>query len=229
MKILLAILLVFLNANAQTITDDLLSAQDQLAGGHTFFQNSIIDSREQLSGFIESDIRQLLDSHLDAYAEIKTVALETTAVIDSLEVNERSEACLTAIRRRWETQISRYGRALSNCISTPFRSLLLKKKPHFIALKKTFFISGFSAWNNFLLDIHTRSQLTSNQVQNSGVTVLSETTIFDGLDSFPDMIDNRFHDITFRILPYEETYKQFFDDIESNSPDAIQRLTQCDR
>ena len=123
MKLLFAILLAVWNANAQTITDGLLAAQDQLASGHKFFQGSIIESREQLSGFIENDIRQLLDSHLDAYAEIKTVALETTAAIDDLEVNERSEACLAAIRKRWETQISRYGRMLSNCISTPFRSM----------------------------------------------------------------------------------------------------------
>lgn len=58
---------------------------------------------------------------------------------------------------------------------------------------------------------------------------MSETTIFDGRDSLPDMINDRLRDITFRILPYEETYKDFFDDIEKNSPEAIQRLTQCDR
>lgn len=70
--------------------------------------------------------------------------------------------------------------------------------------------------------------MTSNQVQNSGVAVLSETTIFDGRDSFSELIDRKFRDITFRTLPYEETYQKFFSDIENNTDDAIQRMIQCD-
>jgi hypothetical protein len=71
--------------------------------------------------------------------------------------------------------------------------------------------------------------LTSNQVQNAGVAVLSETTIFDGRDSFPEMITERFREITFRTLPYEQAYRNFFNDIEANSEDAIRRMIQCDK
>jgi hypothetical protein len=71
--------------------------------------------------------------------------------------------------------------------------------------------------------------LISNQVQNVGVAVLSETTIFDGRDSFPDMINERFREITFRTLPYEETYRDFFKDIEQNSKDAVDTMIECDK
>lgn len=124
MKILLFFSAVLTGASAQTVTEGLLEAQEELRAGHQFFQESILDSRATLSGFIENDVRQLLDSHLDAYASIQTIALETTASIDELEVNESTEACLTAIRTRWEVQVSRYGQRLSQCISVPYRSTL---------------------------------------------------------------------------------------------------------
>jgi hypothetical protein len=122
MKIFLLIFLALVAVDAQTVTDGLLMAQRELGTGHRFFQESISDSRATLSSFIENDVRQLIDSHMDAYASIQSTALETTAAIDELEVNERSEACLSAVRARWETQVSRYGQRLSQCIATPYRS-----------------------------------------------------------------------------------------------------------
>lgn len=61
------------------------------------------------------------------------------------------------------------------------------------------------------------------------MAVLSETSIFDGRDSFPEMINDRFRDITTRILPYEASYEEFFGNIEENTNDAVARLIQCDR
>lgn len=78
-------------------------------------------------------------------------------------------------------------------------------------------------------DIHSTGHLTSNQVQNLGVAVLSETRIFDGRDSFPTLINRRFRILLSQTQPYQQRYLNFLDDVAANSEDAIQRLTQCDR
>lgn len=122
MKIVLGFLFAIIAINAQTVTEELLASQADLAIGHTFFEENILLSRRALSGFIEVDVRRLLDSHMDAYVSIKTTALETTAAIDELEVNASNEACINALRSRWELQITRYGKLLSNCIETSNRS-----------------------------------------------------------------------------------------------------------
>lgn len=78
-------------------------------------------------------------------------------------------------------------------------------------------------------EITDTGHLTSNQVQNLGVAVLSENQIFDGRDSFPALINRRFRILLSQTLPYLQRYETFLGDIAENSEDAIQRLTQCDR
>lgn len=121
MKVLLVIYFAMTAAMAQGVTDGLLAAQGDLALGHAFFEENIAVSRQDLSGFIENDVRQLLDSHMEAYASIKSTSLETTAAINELEVTTENERCINAIKARWETQINRYGQRLSNCIETANR------------------------------------------------------------------------------------------------------------
>lgn len=125
MKLLITIFLAIVAVKAQdpSVTDILIASQADLSLGHAFFEKNIAVSRSDLSKFIENDVRQLLDSHMEAYGSIKQTSLETTAAIDALEVNEDTEACLIAIRARWELQITRYGHSLSNCIETSNRSL----------------------------------------------------------------------------------------------------------
>lgn len=92
-----------------------------------------------------------------------------------------------------------------------------------------FTVLGFNAWNRFLNEIHSTGHLTSNQVQNSGVAVLSETLIFDESISLPASINRRFRILLSQTQPYQQRYLSFLEDVAANSEDAIQRLTQCDR
>lgn len=125
MEKLLGLLLIFVAVYAQdeTVTESLQRAQAELTIGHEFFERTIVNSREQLSAQIYSDSRFLTESHMNAYAEIKTIVLDTTAMIDALPVNPDTEECLTSARSRWEIQILRYGRRLSNCIDVSHRSI----------------------------------------------------------------------------------------------------------
>lgn len=122
MKLILLIFAVIALSEQQTATDDLQRAQDELIIGHEFFERNIVNSRDQLSSQIYSDSRFLTASHLDAYADIKTIVLDTTALMDLLLVTPDSEVCLAAARSRWETQIMRYGRRLSDCMDVTHRS-----------------------------------------------------------------------------------------------------------
>lgn len=66
-------------------------------------------SRDELSTLVHNDARLLQDSHMDAYARIRTTILETTAAIDALPVTIDSEACLNTAKNRWNIQITRAG------------------------------------------------------------------------------------------------------------------------
>lgn len=124
LKTFFALIFLFgaVEVQGQTVTDGLLTSQADLALGHTFFEETISQSRRDLSQFIENDVGQLIDSHMEAYESIKTTSLETTAAIDALEVDDNNRACINAIRSRWELQITRYGQRLSACIEPSFRS-----------------------------------------------------------------------------------------------------------
>lgn len=120
--ILFAVIAVIGQDVDETMTESLQRAQAELTIGHEFFERTIVNSREQLSAQVYSDSRVLTESHLDAYADIKTIVLDTTALMDDLPVTPDSEECLAASRNRWDIQILRYGRRLSDCIDVAHRS-----------------------------------------------------------------------------------------------------------
>jgi hypothetical protein len=111
-----------INAQDPPVTEGLLASQADLSLGHEFFEENIAESRRELSVFIENDVRQILESHMEAYGSIKTTSIETIAAIDELEVNATTERCLAAARARFDLQITRYGKNLSKCIETASRS-----------------------------------------------------------------------------------------------------------
>lgn len=121
---LFAVIAVYGQEMDETMTQSLQRAQAELAIGHEFFERNIVVSREQLSAQVYSDSRLITESHLDAYADIKTIILDTNALMDDLPITPDSEECLAASRNRWEIQILRYGRRLSDCIDTSHTSKL---------------------------------------------------------------------------------------------------------
>lgn len=104
---LLAILILAALAAAQevprTVTDGLRDSQADLALGHEFFETTLFINRGQISAYIYRINRELIDSHIAAYGNMKEHILATN---DALDVFEPSE-CMTAVRQRWEFQINR--------------------------------------------------------------------------------------------------------------------------
>jgi hypothetical protein len=123
---LLVITLSCGQALGDSVTEGLLQAQADLALGHEFFEMNIIASRDALSAFINRDGNVLLDTHMEAYADMKTIADDTTAALDAIENTPATEQCLANIRQRWQIQISRAGQSLSRCIAVSNRSKAAK-------------------------------------------------------------------------------------------------------
>lgn len=59
---------------AQTTTEDLLSAQNELGIGHEFVETLLQVNRNIISSYIEIVTSQLVDSFMDTYSEIQIIA-----------------------------------------------------------------------------------------------------------------------------------------------------------
>jgi hypothetical protein len=70
--------------------------------------------------------------------------------------------------------------------------------------------------------------LTGNQVQNLGLKVLSETAIFDGRNSLPQLVNNELRDLLRRALPYRRRFDDFVERISTNVRETIRELIACD-
>jgi hypothetical protein len=117
MKGILMILTVVVLASGQernTVTEDLLLAQEELTIGHEFAELFLADNRKRLSDYLEFMEEKIIESFMDAYADIKTTTIETREAME--ELNETSD-CGNNVRARWELQVTRYGQKLSQCLA----------------------------------------------------------------------------------------------------------------
>jgi hypothetical protein len=88
--------------------------------------------------------------------------------------------------------------------------------------------SLFREWNEEINDLHSLGMVTGNQVQNLGLKVLSETAIFDGRNSLPQLVNNELRDLLRRALPYRRRFDAFVQRISTNVRETIRELIACD-
>ena len=103
----LLVLVAVAAAQDVTVTEELIGAQADLSLGHEFAETLLSINRGQISAYMHMIGRALIDSHIDAYANMKEQILETNDAFDAFEVTEQNEACLNNVRNRWNLQISR--------------------------------------------------------------------------------------------------------------------------
>lgn len=107
----IGIILLFVVAvtgqNSASITDGLLEAQDELTLGHEFFETALFLNRDQMSAYMYSINRPLIDSHMDAFESMGIALSKAFEQLDALEVNERTEECLASVRNRINLQQTR--------------------------------------------------------------------------------------------------------------------------
>ena len=227
MKNFIGILFILVAVNGQDkVTDTLIRQQEDLTLGHRFFEMNIIQSRDELSDAIYADSYYLIKSHLDAVATIRQIETITNMVFDQIVVTPETEFCIAAAKRRWDLQVHRFGHQLSGCIDVSRRR---ERDLLMFFLLQSFLFSGFIGWNNFLNSIHSTGHLSTNQVQNAGISVLSEIETFFGPWDVPRAINNRFRRILVVTQPYLNLYTEFLEAISEGREDAILQLTECDR
>lgn len=168
----------------------------------------LIETRDRLSGYIYRLSREVTDSHLNAYASIKTLGIDTREELENLNPAPEDEECVNRILRRWEVQILRYGHRLASCIGTA--NVLLHQ------------------WNSQLNDIHATAHRTSNQVQNVGLSVLGDTDIFTGRDSLGFLINRRFRQLLARANAYRVNIDRIVDSISGDFLETIVNFERCD-
>lgn len=114
MKVLAVFLLLALAySQAQTVTEDLLAAQEELTISHEFAELYVIQSRLLLSDYLSRIEVFVIDHFMEAYAAIKITGLETREEMESFV---EPSFCKDAVRARWELQLTRYGMRLSQCL-----------------------------------------------------------------------------------------------------------------
>lgn len=109
MKLTFGLFLAFVAAvSAQTtVTEDFLAAQADLALGHEFFETTLFLNRGQISAYLYRINREIIDSHINTYAFIKNLGLETLEEVEAIPRTPANEQCLDNIINRWDLQITR--------------------------------------------------------------------------------------------------------------------------
>lgn len=106
--ILLAVFcLARVSEGTTTVTEDLLTAQEDLSHSHEFFEVSLFLNRDETSAYMYRIQREVIRSHLNSYEFIKTTALDAREEIDAIERTELNEECLDDLINRWSLQYTR--------------------------------------------------------------------------------------------------------------------------
>lgn len=150
-------------------------------------------------------IRELIDSFMNNYGLMKNISVLTT---DAMRILPESN-CLTRLRNRWEIQVTRHGQILSQCLM--FSTELL------------------TGWNTVLNTIHSTAQRTSNQVQNSGMSILASLNEFASSTDYERLINRQLRQLLVLARPYQFRFDEFTDEVKEDAEQVRNILTSCDR
>jgi hypothetical protein len=113
MKLILGIFLIFTVGSVisqddlHESTEQLLASQSDLSLGHRFMETAIFLNRAQISAYLYRINREIINSHIDTYAFVKNLGLDTLAELDGLQTTPENEGCVNNIRNRWTLQVTR--------------------------------------------------------------------------------------------------------------------------
>lgn len=165
----------------------------------------LANNREELSSYINRMIRELIDSFLNNYGLMKDISVNTTEAMRVLP----ESSCLTRMRNRWEIQVTRHGQILSKCLLLSTELL--------------------TEWNTVLNTIHSTAQRTSNQVQNSGMSILAALDEYISQTDYERLINRQLRQLLILARPYQFRFDDFTDEVKENAEQVRNELTSCDR
>lgn len=83
--------------------------------------------------------------------------------------------------------------------------------------------------NSFTNNAHENGQLLAAQIQNIGFELFAQTTIFDGPEDFPAMINRRLWDAIVNALNVVDTVEEFIRNISIDIDNISLEFLVCDR
>lgn len=92
------------SAQGPTVTDGLLAGQADLEVSQKFFEETIYRSRIRVSSYVYRINREIIDSHINTYAVVKNLGLDTLAAIEDFDADDDQRECLDKVLDRWNLQ-----------------------------------------------------------------------------------------------------------------------------
>lgn len=171
--IFLTIFIAIISAiSAETVTEELLRAQDELNHSNLFVEHYLFRHRDAVTTLLAQLQLFSKDIFMDTYTEIKHLARDTEHIIRE---NEPS-ACRDRIERRFDLQVMRFGQRLSGCLAVATQ--IIK--------------SEYSDLNFY----HTDGQRLTVHTPNQSLNIISQTDIFEG--KFHFLINQRLRQLLSR-------------------------------
>lgn len=150
-------------------------------------------------------IRELITSFTSNYALMKDISVNTTEAMRALP----ESGCLTRMRNRWDIQVTRHGQILSQCLMVSTTLL--------------------TDWNTVLNTIHSTAQRTSNQVQNSGLSMLAAVDDYVGRTDYERLINRQLRQLLLSARPYQVRFTDFTLEVQEDAEQVRNGLISCDR
>lgn len=183
-----------------------MQAQRDLGVTYSFFQNTYILARSQLSGTLFDVQRRVIASFLEAYAVAKEIQQNTTTGLEDFPNN----SCVDIVRSRWAISIRRYGGQLSGCLRQA-QNLLYPT-------------------SQYLNVQAVSSQRSTNEVMNIGINQLGQLQSFTSpANDIPAAINRNLRDFFFRVERYLNEQEDFLRGVIADQDEIVRGLIDCDQ
>ena len=183
-----------------------MQAQADLGTTFSFFQNTYILARDQLSQTLFNIQQRVVDSFLDAYTVTKGIQNDTTTQMEAFPNNP----CVQTVRNRWDISIRRYGSQLSGCLRQATNLLY--------------------PTTQYLNEQAVGSQRSTNEVMNLGIDQLSQMQSFTTPNTdVPSIINRNLRDFFFRVQAYIDSQEDFIQGVIADQDELVRGLIDCDQ
>jgi hypothetical protein len=132
----------------------------------------------------------------------------TSEVVGKCKLLGKCEFLLSEIENSNAFRCHSYGHRLASCVTVAYR----------VIKEMSVFINA----------LHGTAQVSGNQVQNMGISTLSDMEIFDGEENLEQAVNRNFRVLLKIYLSYRERFDGFLDEVSDEYRERIRELIECD-
>lgn len=185
-----------------TVTSELLQAQNELSVAHEFSELQSYIHRNIIASYIELMNEQLIESFMDTYKQMDDIEDDVEDILDE----KPNSDCVNTVRLRFELQVKRHGSFLANCMRASHTEL--------------------ASWIVHMNNLTDTAQFTLNQAPNQGLASIVERPRIDSSDSFYTPINRRLRLILTSVRFYMDEFEEFRASLVDNEEEILEDLTR---